>query len=73
MTYSITSPTRRRNIRRAMDILKAEPSVSDHQILAAHEKGLEARENGMALADNPYVYRVLREAWLEGWYAGENH
>lgn len=71
MAYNITSPARRRNIRKVMDILNAEPAVSDDQILAAHAKGMEVREEGGQLTDNRYVYRALREAFAEGWYAAD--
>ena len=70
MAYNITSPARRRNISKVMAVLKEQPPVNDDMILTAHASGMEAREDGAALADNPYVPHVLREAWLEGWYAG---
>lgn len=41
--------------------------ITDAQILVAHAEGMEAREEGKVLADNPHTARVMREAWLEGW------
>lgn len=47
--------------------------VSDVDMMEANGEGMDAFCDGMSIHDNPHTNRLLREAWHQGWRAGERH